>query len=142
MSQRLTDHVAVDLGASSGRVLAGRHQKGSLHFQEIHRFPNGPVEHGATAHWDVARLWTEICQGLTLAENNIGSIGVDAWGVDYALLGKSGELLQNPYHYRNPRNVSAMRDVLEVLSREEIYGQTGIQFMPINKFRFDIIKIK
>ncbi len=126
-------HVAVDLGAESGRVFIGSSKGGSLSIREIHRFPNQPVVYGKTSHWDLPRLWAEICRALSstdLAE--IASIGVDAWGVDYALIGEAGELLQNPYHYRDPRNVAAMEQLLTLVTKEDIYRETGVQFMPIN----------
>ena len=126
-------HVAVDLGASSGRVFLGTRSSGLLQLTEIRRFANGPIFSGKSWHWDVLRLWTEIRGALSgLRHPRLAGIGVDAWGVDYALLGQDGELLQNPHHYRDPRNLSAMREVLQLISKEEIYRQTGIQFMPIN----------
>src|SRR5215471_12456672 len=108
-------HLAVDLGAESGRVFIGSCDAGVLSIREIHRFSNHPVVYGKTAHWDVPRLWAEICRALASTDlEQIASLGVDAWGVDYALIGESGELLQNPYHYRDPRNVRAMEEVLKL----------------------------
>ena len=78
-------------------------------------------------------LWREMRDALSLVgDATLAGIGVDSWGVDYALLGAQGELLENPYHYRDARNVAAMADVLDIVSRDEIYAATGIQFMPIN----------
>ena len=126
-------HLAVDLGAESGRVFGGWCDGSVLSIQEIHRFSNQPVDYGRTSHWDVPRLWAEICHALSATDlADIASIGVDAWGVDYALLGQGGELLQNPYHYRDPRNVAAMEELLTLVSKDEIYRETGVQFMPIN----------
>ena len=125
-------HIAIDLGATSGRVFAGRRHADILEISEIRRFSNGPVLFGNSWHWDVARLWDEIRIALSECPGRLAGIGVDTWGVDYALLGEHGELLQNPHHYRDPRNLSAMREVLERVSRNDIYRQTGIQFMPIN----------
>src|SRR5579885_1506635 len=126
-------HLAVDLGAESGRVFTASRENGLICIREIHRFSNEPVVYGKTSHWDVARLWAEVCHALASSDlPEIASIGVDAWGVDYALIGESGELLQNPYHYRDPRNVSAMQEVLKLVPREQIYQETGVQFMPIN----------
>jgi rhamnulokinase len=122
-------YLAFDLGAETGRAFLGQIVSGSLRIQEIHRFPNEPVED----RWDVARLWLEMRKALNIAEETeVLSVGVDAWGVDYALLGENGDLLENPRHYRDRRNVSAMEEVLRLVPREEIYGTTGIQFMPIN----------
>ena len=125
-------HLAIDLGASSGRVFVGSRASDILQIREVRRFANGPISYGPSSHWDVARLWTEICESLSGVDEPLAGIGVDAWGVDYALLGERGELLQKPYHYRDPRNLSAMRAVLELIPKEEIYRQTGVQFMPIN----------
>jgi rhamnulokinase len=97
--------VAVDLGAESGRVLAGKLSEGRFELEEIHRFSNGPVRIGDHIYWDVLRLWTEVKNGLALAVQKYGSqvvsIGVDTWGVDYALLDSNDELVGNPYHYRD-----------------------------------------
>jgi rhamnulokinase len=99
----------------------------------VHRFPNEPVEYGGSLHWDVARLWLEIRKTLSrLKETRLEGIGVDAWGVDCALLGERGELLQNPYHYRDNRTHGVMDEVFRIVPKEEIYRMTGIQFMPIN----------
>ena len=99
----------------------------------MHRFPNEPVEYGDSLHWDAPRLWFEVRKALArLGEAELAGIGVDAWGVDYALLGERGELLHNPYHYRDRRTEGVMEEVFRKVAREEIYQATGIQFMPIN----------
>jgi len=132
-SMREGSRLAIDLGAESGRVFLGSLQSNILNVREVHRFPNHPVTEGNSTHWDVVRLWSEVRTALSSSQlSEIASIGVDAWGVDYALLGESGELLQNPYHYRDPRSVSAMEQVLRLVPRERIYRETGVQFMPIN----------
>ncbi len=126
-------YLAFDLGAESGRAVVGRLLSGVLTIDEVHRFPNEPVQYGNTLHWDVARLWHEMRKALSaVAGTPLRGIGVDTWGVDYALLGEDGELLQNPYHYRDARTSDMMRAVFETVSADEIYEQTGIQFMPIN----------
>ena len=126
-------YLAFDFGAESGRAILARIDCGVLTTQEIRRFKNEPVEYGGSLHWDVARLWWEVRQVLSgLKETRLAGIGVDAWGVDYALLGEKGELLQNPYHYRDARTVGVMQEVFRKVPREEIYQSTGIQFMPIN----------
>ena len=126
-------YLAFDFGAESGRSALGYLQSGILTIKEVQRFPNEPVEYGGSLHWDVARLWLEVRKSLTaLGKVELTSIGVDAWGVDYALLGERGELLQNPYHYRDQRTQGAMEEVFRKVPREEIYRATGIQFMPIN----------
>ena len=126
-------YLAFDLGAESGRAVLARLHSGILTTEEVHRFPNEPVEYGGSLHWDVTRLWFEMRRTLAkLEETQLAGIGVDAWGVDYALLGERGELLQNPYHYRDRRTNGVMEEVFRKVSREEIYSETGIQFMPIN----------
>jgi rhamnulokinase len=101
--------------------------------EEVRRFANEPVEYGGSLHWDVARLWHEIRKTLCqVGEIKLSGIGVDTWGVDYALLGERGELLQNPFHYRDKRTDGVMEQVFRSVSKEEIYRETGIQFMPIN----------
>ena len=126
-------YLAIDLGAESGRAILGRLEAGRLQVEELHRFPNEPVEYGGCLHWDVPRLWLEIQRSLHLVrETRLDGVAVDAWGVDYALLGEGGQLLQNPFHYRDARTAGVMDAVFERVSRDEIYGETGIQFMPIN----------
>ncbi len=126
-------YLAFDLGAQSGRAVLAHLQSGILTTEEVHRFPNEPVDYGGSLHWDVPRLWLELRNALSrLGEVELAGIGVDAWGVDYALLGERGDLLENPYHYRDRRTEGIMEDVLRTVSKEEIYNATGIQFMPIN----------
>jgi rhamnulokinase len=126
-------YLAFDFGAESGRAVLARLDSGILTTEEVHRFRNEPVEYGGSLHWDVPRLWLEIRKALTCVEQlELAGIGVDAWGVDYALLGERGELLQNPYHYRDSRTQGVMEEVFRRVPKEEIYRATGIQFMPIN----------
>lgn len=126
-------HLAFDLGAESGRAVLAHVRSGLITTQEIHRFPNQPVECGGSLHWDAPRLWREMLYALSGLEGvALSGIGVDAWGVDYALLGERGELLENPYHYRDKRTEGVMELVFEKVSKQKIYRETGIQFMPIN----------
>jgi rhamnulokinase len=126
-------YLAFDLGAETGRAFLAKLGSRILEVDEIHRFPNEPVEYGSGRHWDVARLWFEMRKALMAVEGlELDGIGVDAWGVDYALLGERGELVLNPRHYRDNRNVRAMEEVLALVSKDDIYRATGIQFMPIN----------
>jgi len=126
-------YLAFDFGAESGRAVLAYLQSGILTTEEVRRFPNEPVEYGGSLHWDVARLWFEVRKALTqLGEVQLAGIGVDAWGVDYALLGERGELLENPYHYRDRRTEGVMEEVVGKAGKEKIYEATGIQFMPIN----------
>lgn len=126
---------AFDLGAESGRVFVGIAEQDRLRIEEVYRFPNEPIHSNGELHWDIGRLWSEILRGLHQIGSRdleLSSIGVDAWGVDYALLGEGGELLEQPFHYRDRRTVGAIDKVLRKISRERIYEITGIQFMSIN----------
>ena len=126
-------YLAFDFGAQSGRAVLAHLQSGILTTEEVHRFPNEPVEYGGALHWDMPRLWLEVRSALSrLRDVKLAGIGVDAWGVDYALLGERGELLQNPYHYRDRRTEGIMEEVVRTVGKEQIYNATGIQFMPIN----------
>src|ERR1700683_1240313 len=130
---RQKPYLAFDFGAQSGRAVLAHLPSGILTTEEVHRFANQPVEYGGSLHWDVARLWFEVRESLArLGGVDLAGIGVDAWGVDYALLGEQGELLQNPYHYRDRRTEGIMEEVVREVGKEEIYQATGIQFMPIN----------
>src|SRR6266567_5993787 len=117
-------YLGIDLGAESGRVVAGLWNGKHLRLEEAHRFPNGPVEVGGSLRWDVLRLWSEIQHGLTAAARRYGkavrSVGVDTWGVDFALLSKSNELLGQPVHYRDARTQGMIRRAIARVPREEI----------------------
>ena len=125
-------YVAVDLGADSGRIIVGT--VGEI--EEVHRFKNGPVRLGDSIYWNCLGLFNEIKKGLTAAfaahGSEIGSIGIDTWGVDYALLDADGDLISNPYHYRDARTDGISDEVFSKLSFDEIYEESGIQFMQIN----------
>src|SRR5690242_11954488 len=129
-----TSFLAIDLGAESGRAMLGRIDE-RLTLNEIHRFSNGPVRVGNHIHWDVLRLWTEIQNGLRIAAGNndaLAGMGVDTWGVDFGLLDSSDRLIGNPYHYRDTHTNGMVEAVCQIVPREEVYNQTGIQFMQIN----------
>src|ERR1700681_2072164 len=117
---RQKPYLAFDFGAQSGRAVLAHLQSGILTTEEVHRFANQPVEYGGSLHWDVARLWFEVRNALSrLDEVELAGIGVDAWGVDYPLLGERGELLQNPYHYRDRRTEGIMEEVLGRVTKKE-----------------------
>lgn len=129
----IRSYLAFDLGAESGRAIVGTFRGGVLGLDEICRFANEPVRSNGRLQWDVLRLWLEIQRGLaSAADRGLESVGVDAWGVDYVLLGERGNLLENPYHYRDERNAGMMEAVFERVGREKIYEVTGIQFLQIN----------
>jgi len=99
MSGTTETYLAFDLGAESGRAFLGSLHSGKLEIREIHRFANEPVDYGGAMHWDAPRIWLEMRKALAAVDTSrLTGIGVDAWGVDYALLGQRGELLQNPFH--------------------------------------------
>ena len=116
-------YLAVDLGAESGRVMLTALQNGRLTLEEIHRFSNGPVRLPGGLHWDVLHLWHEIKTGMALAAKRgvqINSIGIDTWGVDFALLDRQGNLIGNPYHYRDARTTGMLEAAFQRMPREEI----------------------
>ena len=114
-------YLAFDFGAGSGRAVLARLESGILTTDEVHRFPNEPVDYGGSLHWDVPRLWWEVRKALASVEpTELAGIGVDAWGVDYALLGERGELLQNPYHYRDRRTEGVMEEVFQRVSMIQV----------------------
>ena len=133
MSERT--YLAVDLGAESGRVIAGRFDGRRIAIEELHRFPNGPVPLAGSLRWNVLGLWEGIRQGLSRAAGKLSdlrSVGVDTWGVDYVLLDSAGELLGLPYHYRDSRTQGLLNAVTSELSRAKIFAESGLQFMEIN----------
>jgi rhamnulokinase len=126
-------YLAFDFGAESGRAVLAHLHSGVITTEEVYRFANEPVEYSGSLHWDAPRLWLEVRRALSRLEKvELSGIGVDTWGVDYALLGERGELLLNPYHYRDKRTDGVMELVFAKISKNEIYRETGIQFMPIN----------
>lgn len=130
----MTSHyLAFDLGAESGRAILGRFQSGVLDISQVCRFPNEPLRTQDSLRWDIQRLWHEM-QGAfeRISSTKLDGLGVDTWGVDYALLNESGDLLENPYHYRDARTEGIMKEVFARVPREEIYARTGIQFLPFN----------
>jgi rhamnulokinase len=125
---------AVDLGATSGRVMIGRIGDGVLELELVSRFPNGPVERENGLHWDFAALYEHIVEGLARAirrEPAIESIGIDSWAVDYGLLA-GGELLAEPFHYRDERTARGVEEVHAIAPFVELYRRNGLQFLPFN----------
>lgn len=128
--------LAFDYGASSGRAMLGQYNGSRLSLREIHRFSNDPVMLSNSLHWDVLRLYHELKQGVLRCvlegERDIASIGIDTWGVDFGFLDKHGKLIGNPYHYRDDNTKGMIEKASEIISKEEIYDITGIQFQPFN----------
>ena len=128
-------YLAVDLGAESGRTILGALDEDRLTLTETHRFPNGPVRINDGIHWDVLRLWSEIKSGIAATikkGSQLDGVGLDTWGVDFALLDKNHSLLSNPFHYRDTRTDGMLEAAFQCMPRPEIFSNTGIQFMQIN----------
>ena len=126
---------AVDLGASSGRVMVGLVGPARLELHDVHRFPNDPVRLPDGLHWDALRIYHEVLEGLRRvgrAEPGLVGVGIDSWGVDYGLLDEGGRLLGNPHHYRDSRTTTGVEAVHAVVPRERLYARNGLQFMPFN----------
>jgi rhamnulokinase len=133
---KTSNFLAFDLGAESGRAVLGRFDGEQLALSEMHRFPNGPVRLPPGLYWNVLSLYTEMKRGLAKTYSESGgqltSLGLDTWGVDFALLDRAGHLIGNPHHYRDSRNDGMLEKAFAIVPREEIFEQTGIQFMQIN----------
>ncbi|MEU9154581.1 rhamnulokinase family protein [Streptomyces sp. NPDC048417] len=124
-------YAAVDLGASSGRVMVGRVGPDSLELTEAHRFANRPVRVPEGLRWDVLALYTGVLEGLRAA-GRVDSVGLDSWAVDYGLLDADGALLGNPVHYRDARTEGIAEKVWATLPAAELYARTGLQYAPFN----------
>jgi rhamnulokinase len=135
----LSTVLAFDLGASSGRALIGQllddNGQPKLLVREIHRFPNHAIQVGDHLYWDILRLLREIKTGIRksfLEGYQPETFGIDTWGVDFGLLDGNGELIGNPYHYRDPQTEGLIEDINEWIGKEALYQQGGLQFMPFN----------
>ena len=128
-------YLALDLGAESGRAMLAHLAQHRLELVEVHRFPNTPVRLPTGLYWDTLRLFHEMCEGVRVAAaqtDQIDGIGIDTWGVDFGLLDSNGSLLDNPRHYRDARTHGVSKQVFKKVPREDIFRETGIQFMEIN----------
>ncbi|MGQ9529571.1 MAG: rhamnulokinase [Chloroflexus sp.] len=133
----LAHFIAIDIGASSGRVILGRWDGTRFALEEIHRFPNGMIERDGHVFWDVKRLWHEVQHGLrTYARHKqpsrLASIGIDTWAVDYGLIDKAGNLIGDPFAYRDARNEGIAERVDAIIPPTELYERTGLQRLPFN----------
>ena len=130
------NYLAIDLGAESGRTIVGSLKDGQLSLIETHRFANKPVCLPDGLHWDISNLWSEIKTGIGISSakynKKLDSIGLDTWGVDFALLDKKGELLFPPFHYRDKRTDGMLETAFKRMPAAEIFANTGNQFMQIN----------
>ncbi len=129
-------YIAVDLGAESGRVMLGSVSADKLVLKEIHRFDNGPIEEAGSLRWDFNKLLSEVKTGISkavkTARAQVWGIGIDSWGVDFGLLDADGRLIENPYHNRDSQTNGMMEKAFELMSKREIYENTGVQFMQFN----------
>lgn len=140
----MADILAYDLGASSGRALLGRLEGGRIVTEELHRFPNDPVQVGGRLHWDILRLLHEMKQALLKAKHQgteIQSLAIDSWAVDFGFVGAGGDLLGNPYHYRDSHTAGIMPRVFAEIPASELFARTGIQFQPFNSI-FQLFALK
>jgi rhamnulokinase len=127
--------VAVDLGAESGRVVLGRFDGARVALTELHRFPTPPRPHDGHLRWDLHGIWSQVQTGLAAAGRAAGTVdavGVDAWGVDYGLLGRDGQPLGDPVSYRDPRTAGMVAEAIGRVGRERLYLATGIQIIELN----------
>lgn len=131
----MTNHIAVDIGASSGRlILATYHQK-TIEFEEIHRFKNGFSKANGKDRWNVSQLCTEVLKGLAIAKEKgvtQTTVGIDTWAVDYVLLDDQGQLIDEPVAYRDERTQGVIGDFEQLIPKSIMYQKTGIQFLNFN----------
>ncbi|MBO8141184.1 MAG: rhamnulokinase [Firmicutes bacterium] len=126
--------LAIDIGAESGRGIVGTVEGGRIRIEEVHRFPNRPIWLFGHLHWNVFDLYSGVVEAISKAASGDGlrGIGIDTWAVDYVLLGPGNVLLGPPYHYRDSRTAGIMERAFATMPAEEIYAETGIQFLPFN----------
>src|SRR2546421_10717544 len=136
--------LAFDLGAESGRGILGLFDGRKLELNVVHRFANTRVRVLDALHWDVLHLYHEMLQGLRRCaadHGGVDALGVDTWGVDFALLGRGGTLLGNPRHYRDPHTEGVMELAFRTVPRAELFRRTGLQFMRFNTL-FQLIALR
>jgi len=130
-----THYLACDLGAESGRVMLATLDGGGISLEELHRFPNGPVKHGGSLHWNIEGLFAELKTGLKKAAERklpIASISTDSWGVDYVLYDADGKMMTPVWHYRDARTTQGVKNAKTRVDWPTIYSETGIQHMVLN----------
>ncbi|PTK39450.1 rhamnulokinase [Staphylococcus hominis] len=126
---KVSNHIAFDLGASSGRLILGRYKNKKVELEEIYRFVNTPVEMNGVLYWDFPKLFQEMKYGMKILANkkiNINSLSVDTWGVDYGYIDKNGDLISLPKNYRNPVKKQFEEKIYKIISRENLFKETGI----------------
>lgn len=132
----MPSYAAVDLGASSGRVMLGTVHDGRVELLQAHRFVNEPVRLDGTLHWDILRLWAGVTDGIraagALSDCALSGIGIDSWAVDYGLLDGDGALIGNPVHYRDDRTTGMTAEVETLVCADRLYERTGVFALPFN----------
>ena len=137
-------YIAADFGAGSGRIIVGNIQDDRLELEEVHRFANHQIKLGESLHWDFLSLFQELKKGIQIAAkkySNIKSIGIDTWGVDFGLLDINGNLIGNPFCYRDSRTTGMLNKAFKKVSKNDIYKVCGTQFMEINT-AFQLLAMK
>jgi rhamnulokinase len=127
-------HLAIDLGADSGRAILGRFEGKKLSVEEVHRFPTGALNINNSLYWNIYRIFEEIKKALHLFARKAmpDSIGIDTWGVDFGLIDSSGQLIGLPFSYRDRRTEGAEDSFIYKVGKDDVYKKTGIQFMEFN----------
>jgi len=132
-------HIAIDLGAGSGRVFLAGLSRAELLLEEVHRFQYAPITGNGHLRWNVGQIFTDLKMGLRQGGEwarqfgrPVSSIGVDSWGTDYGLIDKNGNLCENPVCYRDKRTQQTIEKVFEQISCDQIFARTGIQFLVFN----------
>jgi rhamnulokinase len=137
--------LALDMGAESGRVMVGTLDGGTITLSEAHRFESSPVRVPDGLHTDVLHIWAQLKRGMSqavkMADGDIAGVGVDTWGVDFALIDKKGALVSNPYQYRDSMTEGILPKAFRCVPKKEIFKQTGLQFMSINTL-FQLYSLK
>ena len=123
-------HAAVDLGATSGRVVLGEVEQTRLRLREIHRFPNGPIDLAGSLHWDITGLYREVLRGLEQLPKGVVTLGIDSWAIDYGLLDAGGALVGIPYSYRDRRTEAVVDKVHSDVGLERLHKLHGLQYLP------------
>lgn len=127
--------LAFDIGATSGRSIVGIIENGKLELKELTRFPNQMLQLGSHFHWNIYALFEHLKDAIKTAKKesfSISSIGIDTWGVDFALLAKDGSILGLPYAYRDAQTEGMPENLFKIIPRKEVYNLTGIQVMNFN----------
>lgn len=139
----MTNVLAIDLGATSGRAILGKYKDERIEIEEVTRFKGYGISDSSGMYWDISKIMKEIERAMLAVEELGGfeSIAVDTWGVDFGLIDVNGELIRKPIHYRDSRTNGVLKDVSEIMNLEELYKGTGIQIMEINTL-FQLLHLK